>query len=133
MKSQVPSLSGALRIKSLVRGRLACTNRSKGGGSFYCLQYTRKGRHVTKYVPSAQVEAYREATENYRRFMEAVDEYVEAVSAMTSEEIRKEAERRRRKAGAPKSAPLAEEPLGLSRTMGASASTARPRMTSKME
>ena len=110
MKSQVPSLSGALRTKSLVRGRLACTNRSKGGGSFYCLQYTRKGRHVTKYVPSAQVEAYREATENYRRFMEAVDEYVEAVSAMTSEEIRKEAERRREKARGSKGRPRGARP-----------------------
>ena len=110
MKSQVPSLSGALRIKSLVRGRLACTNRSKGGGSFYCLQYTRKGRHVTKYVPSAQVEAYREATENYRRFTEAVDEYVEAVSAMTSEEIRKEAERRMEKARGSKGRPRGARP-----------------------
>ena len=110
MKSQVPSLSGALRTRSLVRGRLACTNRSKGGGSFYCLQYTRKGRHVTKYVPSAQVEAYREATENYRRFTEAVDEYVEAVSAMTSEEIRKEAERRREKARGSKGRPRGARP-----------------------
>ena len=110
MKSQVPSLSGALRTRSLVRGRLACTNRSRGGGSFYCLQYTRKGRHVTKYVPSAQVEAYREATENYRRFMEAVDEYVEAVSAMTSEEIRKEAERRREKARDSKGRPRGARP-----------------------
>ena len=110
MNSQVPSLSGALRIKSLVRGRLACTNRSRGGGSFYCLQYTRRGRHVTKYVPSAQVEAYREATENYRRFTEAVDEYVEAVSAMTSEEIRKEAERRREKARGSKGRPRGARP-----------------------
>ena len=105
MKSQVPSLSAALRVKHLVRGRLACTNRSKAGGEFYCLQYTRKGRHVTKYVPPAQVEAYREATENYRRFMDAVDEYVEGLSRDTSEKIRKEAERCRQKARGSKSAP----------------------------
>lgn len=86
-------MSGALRMKRLVRGRLACTNRSKGGAPFYCLQYTRKGRHVTKYVPSSEVAAYREATENYRRFMDAVDAYVEAASARTAEEIRKEVER----------------------------------------
>ena len=77
-------MSGALRMKRLVRGRLACTNRSKGGAPFYCLQYTRKGRHVTKYVPSSEVAAYREATENYRRFMDAVDAYVEAASARTA-------------------------------------------------
>jgi hypothetical protein len=87
-------------MKRLVRGRLACTNRSKGGAPFYCLQYTRKGRHVTKYVPSPEVAAYREATENYRRFMEAVDAYVEEASARTAEEIRKEAEKRRGKEGA---------------------------------
>ena len=97
-------MSGALRMKRLVRGRLACTNRSKGGAPFYCLQYTRKGRHVTKYVPSAQVEAYREATENYRRFMDAVDAYVEAASARTAEEIRKEVEICRRKKEGSKSA-----------------------------
>ena len=105
MKSQVPLLSGALRIKCLVRGRLACTNRSKAGGQFYCLQYTRKGRHVTKYIPPGQVGAYREATENYRRFMDAVDEYVEEMSKDTSEKIRKEAERCRQKAKGSKSAP----------------------------
>ena len=105
MKSQAPPLSGALRVKRLVRGRLACTNRSKAGGQFYCLQYTRKGRHVTKYIPPAQVEAYREATENYRRFMDAVDEYVEEMSKDTSEKIKKEAERCRQKAKGSKSAP----------------------------
>ena len=105
MKSQVPSLSGALRVKCLVRGRLACTNRSKAGGQFYCLQYTRKGRHVTKYIPPGQVGAYREATENYRRFMDAVDEYVEGLSRDTSERIRKEAQRCGRRAKGPKSVP----------------------------
>ena len=105
MESQVPSLSAALRVKRLVRGRLACTNRSKAGGQFYCLQYTRKGRHVTKYIPPGQVGAYREATENYRRFMDAVDEYVEEMSKDTSEKIRKEAERCRQKARGSKSAP----------------------------
>ena len=97
-------MSGALRVKRLVRGRLACTNRSKAGGQFYCLQYTRKGRHVTKYIPPAQVGAYREATENYRRFMDAVDEYVEEMSKDTSEKIRKEAERCKQKAKRSKSA-----------------------------
>ena len=105
MKSQKPSLSGALRVKHLVRGSLACTNRSKGGAKFYCLQYTRKGRHVTRYVPPSQVSAYREATENYRRFMDAVDEYVEMLSRDMSEKIRKEAEQCRQKTRGSKSAP----------------------------
>ena len=103
-------MSGALLVKRLVRGRLACTNRSKAGGQFYCLQYTRKGRHVTKYIPPAQVDAYREATENYRRFMDAVDEYVEEQSRDTSEKIRKEAERCREKARDSKSKPRVVRP-----------------------
>lgn len=57
---------------------------------FYCLQYGRKGKHVSKYVAPDEVVAYREATENYRRFMDAVDAYVEDLSAKTAEEIRKE-------------------------------------------
>ena len=77
-------MSGALRMKRLVRGRLACTNRSKGGAPFYCLQYGRKGRHVSRYVAAEEADAYREATENYRRFMDAVDAYVEAASARTA-------------------------------------------------
>lgn len=97
-------------MKNLIRGRLSCTNRSKGGDPFYCLQYTRRGRHVTKYVPSAQVEAYREATENYRRFMEAVDEYVERLSEETSMKIRKEAEECKAKAKASKSARRSSRP-----------------------
>ena len=98
-------MSGALRMKRLVRGRLACTNRSKGGAPFHCLQYTRKGRHVTKYVPSAQVEAYREATENYRMFMDAVNAHVDELTEQTAKAIRKEAEQCRGKAGGSKSAP----------------------------
>ena len=36
---------------------------------------------------------------NFRRFMEAVDEYVEGMSKAMSERIGKKAERRRRKSG----------------------------------
>ena len=150
MKSQALSMSGALRMKRLVRGRLACTNRSKGGAPFYCLQYTRKGRHVTKYVPSSEVAAYREATENCRRFMDAVDAYVEAASARTAEEpesredfihkmklaMKELAETRcwLRILGASgcidakRLEPLIAESLELTRMMGASVSTARSRM-----
>ena len=80
-----------MRLRRLVRGTLSPIKTAKSGRVFYCLQYGRKGRHVTKYIPAAELEAYREATENYRLFMEAVDDYVEGISASTAEEIRKEA------------------------------------------
>ena len=104
MKSQPLSLAAALRLKRLARGRLACTNRSKSGVPFYCLQYTKAGRHVTQYIPAAQVKAYREATENYRAFMDAVNAYVDDLTEKTAQAIGKEAERCKRKAKASKSA-----------------------------
>ena len=104
MKSQALSLAAAMRLKRLARGRLACTNRSRSGVPFYCLQYTKDGRHVTQYIPAAQVEAYREATENYRAFMDAVSAHVDELTEKTAEAIRKEAEDARRKAKASKRA-----------------------------
>ena len=88
-----------MRLKRLARGVLTPIKRTREGKVFYCLQYGRKGKHVSKYVAPDEVAAYREATENYRRFMEAVDAYVEELSARTAEEIRKEADRCRRKEG----------------------------------
>ena len=104
MKSQALSLAAAMRLKRLARGRLACTNMSKSGVPFYCLQYTKDGRHVTQYIPAAQVEAYREATENYRAFMDAVNAHVDELTEKTARAIRKEAEDARRKAKASKRA-----------------------------
>ena len=96
MKSQVLPLEKAIELKRLARGVLTPIKTSKAGKVFYCLQYGRKGKHVSKYVPADELDAYREATENYRLFMEAVDNYVEGRSAATAEEIRKEAKARKR-------------------------------------
>ena len=80
-----------MKLKHLARGVLTPIKTAKSGKEFYCLQYGRRGRHVSKYIPADELEAYREATENYRLFMAAVDDYIERLSAMTAEEIRKEA------------------------------------------
>ena len=45
-------------------------------GRYYSLQARRDGRNVTRYVPAERLEAAREATANYRRFMELVKRYV---------------------------------------------------------
>ena len=104
MKSQRPTLTQALRIKRMARGVLTPIKRTKDGKTFYCLQYGRGGRHVSKYVPAEQAEAYREATENYRAFMDAVNAYVDDLTEKTARTIGKEAERCKRKAKALKSA-----------------------------
>lgn len=80
-----------MKLKRLCRGRLSVSNSAKNGRQFHCLQYRRKTKHVSKYIPATELEAYREATENYRLFMEAVDAYIEELSAQTAGEIRKEA------------------------------------------
>ena len=60
-------------MKRMARGVLTPIKRTKDGRTFYCLQYGRNGRHVSRYVPADEAEAYREATENYRMFMDAVN------------------------------------------------------------
>ena len=80
-------------IGRLARGRLfVMKQKSKAGRTFRNLQYTKGGKHFVKYVPYAQQDAYEAATENYRRFMEIVDEYVDAMSLRAAAEIEKEAE-----------------------------------------
>ena len=64
----------------------------------------RGGRHVSKYVPAEEAEAYREATKNYGAFMDAVNAHVDELTEKTAQAIRKEAERCRQKGRASKSA-----------------------------
>ena len=56
-------------------------------------------------VAIRQAEAYREATENYRMFMDAVNAHVDELTEQTAKAIRKEAEQCKGKAGGSKSAP----------------------------
>ena len=61
-----------------------------GNRSYNIIQYTKGRKHYGRNVPAAQLEAYRTATENHRRFMALVDEYVELMSERTAREIAKE-------------------------------------------
>jgi len=103
MESQALSFAAAVRMRRMARGVLTPIKRTKDGRTFYCLQYGRGGRHVSKYVPAEEAEAYREATGNYRAFMEAVNAHVDALTEETAKAIRKESEERRRKARPSKS------------------------------
>ena len=87
MKKQALSLQEAASLVELARGTLTPIKRTKAGKAFYSLQYRRNGRHVSRYVPPEAVEAYREATRNYRLLMEAVDAHVERLSAQTARRI----------------------------------------------
>ena len=75
----------------MARGRLCVLSRSASGGKFYHLQYRRNTRLFQKYIPLAEVAAYEEATEQYRRFMKAVDAFVDDMSRRGMEEIAAEA------------------------------------------
>ena len=78
-------------ITRMARGSIGeMRNRRKDGGSYYIIQYTKGQKHYGRNVPAAQLEAYRTATENHRRFMALVDEYVELMSERTAREIAKE-------------------------------------------
>ena len=91
MKSQARILKEMSAIPRLARGRIGVMRqKSKDGDAFHNLQYTKGGRHHVKYVPEALLAAYEEATENYRRFMALVDEYVDLMSAKAAKEIERE-------------------------------------------
>ena len=92
MKSQAGILKRMSAITRLARGSIGeMRNRRRDGGSYYIIQYTKGRRHFGRNVPAAQLAAYREATENYRRFMALVDEYVDLMSERAAREIAKEA------------------------------------------
>ena len=74
----------------MARGRLCILSRSAGGGKFYHLQYRKNTRLFQKYVPLAEVDAYERATEQFRRFMEAVDAFVDDMSRKCMAEISEE-------------------------------------------
>lgn len=67
-------------VPRMVRGRLCVLSKSSGGGKFYHLQYRKNTKLFQKYKPIAEVEAYESATEQYRRFMAAVDAFVDDMS-----------------------------------------------------
>ena len=105
MRNQAPTFAQAVRMKRMARGVLTPIKRPKDGRTFYCLQCGRNGRHVSKYVPAEEAEAYREATGNYRAFMDAVNAHVDELTEKTAEAIRKEAAQCKRKARVLKGAP----------------------------
>lgn len=94
MKSQEILSDMVKTMPRMARGRLCVLSRSANGGRFYHLQYRRNTKLFQKYIPLAEVAAYEEATEQYRRFMKAVDAFVDDLSRKSMEEIAAEAGRK---------------------------------------
>ena len=91
MKSQGLFLKKMLSIPRLARGRIGVmSQKTKSGTTFHNLQYTKNRKHFVKYIPASQLAAYKEATENYRRFMDLVNEYIDMMSERAAKEIEKE-------------------------------------------
>jgi hypothetical protein len=80
MHTQEEILAAMSRIGTMVKGKVTVSRTAKSGRRYYSLQARRGGRNVTRYLAADKVAAVREATENYRRFMELVEQYVEASS-----------------------------------------------------
>ena len=101
MKSQETLLKMVEAMPRMARGRLCVLSRSAKGGRFYHLQYRKDTKLFQKYIPLREVAAYEEATERYRRFMEAVDAFVDDMSRQSMREIAEECGKAARKRGAP--------------------------------
>ena len=97
MKSQPRLLKLINDAKPMARGRLCELSRSKSGGRFYHLQYRKNTKLFQKYIPLDEVAAYKEATERFREFADAVDAYIDEMSAKTARLITKEAKHGKRK------------------------------------
>lgn len=91
MKSKEKLLEMIGAMPRMTRGRLCELSRTASGRKFYHLQYRKNTRLFQKYVPAAQAPAYEKSTEQFRRFMKAVDDYVDDMSRLGMEEIAMEA------------------------------------------
>ncbi|MBR3086375.1 MAG: hypothetical protein IKH04_08230 [Kiritimatiellae bacterium] len=101
MKSQETLLKMVEAMPRMARGRLCVLSRSAKGGKFYHLQYRKDTKLFQKYIPLREVAAYEEATELYRRFMEAVDAFVDDMSRKSMAEIAEECGKEARKRDSP--------------------------------
>lgn len=81
----------------MTRGRLCVLSRRADGGKFYHLQYRKDTKLFQKYIPLDEVAAYEKSTEQFRIFTEAVDAYIDEMSALGMKEIGKEARDAKRK------------------------------------
>lgn len=81
MKTQEEILGAMARFRVMAKGKVTVSRTAKSGKRYYSLQARRGARNVTRYVPPEKLAAALEATENYRRFMELVRQFVEICEA----------------------------------------------------
>jgi hypothetical protein len=73
------------QIRHLDRGSLSVI-RQGPNGPYYNHQCYERGRNVSRYVPAAQVANLQEAQDNYRRFQQLIEQYVQLVVERTRAE-----------------------------------------------
>ena len=78
-------LRDIVAIRSMERGKL-CEMHTKSRGTYYNLQFWRKGRNRCEYVAKDRLPAVQSAVANYQRFCELTQEYAAAVEAQTRSE-----------------------------------------------
>lgn len=70
------------QIRHMDRGSVSVI-RQGPNGPYYNHQCYEGGRNVSRYVPSAQVAGLQEAQNNYRRFQQLIEQYVQLVVERT--------------------------------------------------
>ena len=81
----------------MTRGKLSVKGVRKSGAKAYNLQYHRQAKYFVRSVASDEVSHFEQATENYRVFMELVQQYIDEETQRGIQEIEKEVLRERRK------------------------------------
>lgn len=73
-------------IDRMERGTL-CVMRPGPNGPYYNHQFWQEGKHVSRYVPAAQVEPLREAIAGFQRFQALSQQYADQLVAKTRQEL----------------------------------------------
>lgn len=83
----------------MTRGKLYLLAVRKSGRKVYNLQFGHKARHFTKAVRECQLGLFEESTDNYRRFVELVQQYIDEKTERGIREIEQETGNGSRKRG----------------------------------
>jgi hypothetical protein len=70
-------------ITRMERGKLCAQSRGPAGAPFFKLQCWHKGQNQTRYVPSQEVPAVKEALAGHERFQRLAEEFVDLTVAQT--------------------------------------------------
>jgi hypothetical protein len=70
-------------ITRMERGKLCAQSRGPGSPTFYKLQVWHEGKNATRYVPTGEVPALKEALANHQHFQELAAEFADLTILQT--------------------------------------------------